>query len=105
MEATVTSLARVRGLVVWALLIGIVGVGAGGPRHVSADTNQEWAAVQKVVGSDIDPQAFLYPVMNAIGTQAIQDGAILQIPAGQFLSPAWMVAAVQRMIRRLDVGD
>ena len=108
MEATVTSLARVRGLVVWALLIGIVGVGAGGPRHVSADTNQEWAAVQKVVGPDIDPQAFLSPVMDAIGSQAIQDGAILQIPPGQFITyqehPAWMMATVQRMIRRFDVG-
>ncbi len=89
-----------------ASIMGSVGLS---PRHASADTNQEWAAVQRVVGNTIDPQAFLSPVMDATGSQAIQDGAILQIPPGQFVTyqehPAWMMAAVQRMIRRFDVGS
>jgi len=90
------------------LTVGIVGAAWYHPTHVLGDTSQEWAAVQKVVGNDINPQAFLYPVMNAIGTQALQDGAILGIPADQFLSyqghPARMMAAVQEMIQRYDVG-
>jgi len=90
------------------LVISILGVGEWNPTHVLGDTSQEWAAVQNVVGADINPQAFLYPVMNAIGTQALQDGAILGIPADQFLSyqehPARMMAAVQEMIQRYDSG-
>lgn len=101
--------AMVRGVLACMLLVVGVGNTVGwNPQHVSADTSKEWAAVQKVVGDNIDPQAFLYPVMNAIGTQALQDGAILGIPAGQFLTyqehPAYMMAAVQQMIRRYDVG-
>jgi len=90
------------------LTVSIVGAAWYHPTHVLADTDQEWAAVQKVVGSDINPQAFLYPVMNAIGIQALQDGAILGIPADQFLSyqehPAQMMTAVQEMIQRYDIG-
>jgi len=99
----------VRGLLVYVLLIiSMVCVGGWSPRHAAADTNQEWAAVQTVVGADINPQAFLYPVMNATGSQAIQSAAILQISPDLFLTyqshPAWMMAAVQRMIRQFDKG-
>jgi len=73
-----------KGLISALLIVGIAGAGTWRSTPVLATTSQEWAAVQAVVGNDINPQAFLYPVMNAIGTQALQDGAILGIPADQF---------------------
>src|SRR5579875_3088586 len=87
---------------------GAAGAYAAGAMSGTRDMSQEWAAVQKVVGPDINPQAFLYPAMNATGYQAIQLGAMLQIPSGQFLTyqshPAWMMAAIQRFVRRVDIG-
>lgn len=73
-----------------------------------ATLSQEWAAVQTVVGPTINPQAFLYPAMNATGTQALEVQGILDIPASQFIAyqshPAWMTAAIQLFVRRLDRG-
>lgn len=85
------------------------GVGASRSRHVAADVKVEWTAVQIVVGDTINPQAFLYPVMNATGSEALNSSAILQISPDLFLTyqshPAYMMAAVQRMVRQFDKGS
>jgi len=107
-ESAMESSHKRRRVLFALLVIGVVGAQVQRATHVWANATQEWAAVQRVVGDAINPQAFLSPVMDAIGSQAIQDGAILQIPPGQFVTyqehPAWMMATVQRMIRRFDVG-
>ncbi len=96
-------------LVALCLLMFALGWPDSGPIH-AATLDQEWAAVQMVVGP-WQPQDILAPSMNATGMDAIRDAALLGLSDSQFVldqdqHPAYMMATIQFFLsRNLWRGD
>ncbi len=78
------------------------------PIAVTGSEDQEYLAVQDVIGTAIDARTLIGPVMNATGSAALSDSALLGATADEFAvlqnHPARMMDAIQRRYRSYGNG-